>query len=323
MRVMLPDGRRIGAHLPLGHGMVRAVERAADIGADTLQVFTDNPTAWHRRADPPAELPAFRARLTELSLRPLAVHAAYLMNLAGSDERLWEQSVELLISELRVAPGFGADLLNVHIGSHRGAGIAEGTAQVAAAIARALAEVDGGAGAPVLVLENSSGAGDGIGVDVPELAAILDACLTRGVDPDRIGFCIDTAHAWGAGHDIGTAEGVDTLLGAFDAQIGLARLHLVHLNDSRADLGSRADRHEHLGAGVIGVEGLGRMLTHPGLAHVTYILETPGMEDGFDAINLGRARALAAGEPLEPLELPLPAAASARSRAAAGPPEDG
>jgi len=321
---MLPDGRRLGAHLPLGHGMVKAAERAAEIGADTLQVFSDNPTAWHRRAAPPVELPAFRTRLGELELGPLSIHAAYLINMAGPDDELWHRSIDLLASELRVAPTFGARILNVHVGSHRGAGPAEGTRRVGAAIAAAFAEVDEGPDAAVLVLENSAGAGDGLGVDVPELAALLEACAARGVDLDRLGFCLDTAHAWGAGHRLGEPEGVDAYLAEFHERIGLDRLRIVHLNDSRAEPGSRSDRHEHLGAGLIGVAGLRRVLTHPGIAHVTYYLETPGMDDGYDAVNIARAKTIAAGEPLEPLEVLVPAgaaAASSRGRASPGPPD--
>lgn len=318
---MLPDGRRLGAHLPLGHGMVRAVERAAAIGADTLQVFCDNPTSWHRRQAPPVELPAFRERVADLRLAPLAIHASYLVNLAGSDDELWRRSVELLMSELRVAPTFGARLLNVHIGSHRGAGPAAGAERVGEAVAFALAGTDGGPDAPMLVLENSAGAGDGLGVDVPELAAVLEACAARGVDLARLAFCLDTAHAWGAGHAIDRAEGVDDFLATFDAEIGLARLRMVHLNDSRAERGSRSDRHEHLGAGLIGTDGLRRVLVHPALAHVVYVLETPGMEEGYDAINLRRAQAIAAGIPLEPLDPGAASVSPSRARAAAGPPE--
>jgi deoxyribonuclease-4 len=339
---MLPDGRRIGPHLPLGHGMARAVDRAASIGADTLQVFTDNPVAWQRRAHPPAGLPDFRTRVEEVGLGPLAVHAAYLINLAGGRADFWHRSVDLLANELVVARTFGARIVNVHIGSHLGAGIETGVERVATAVVRAFDEAQAleEAGAartngehaevgarldvdrPILVLENSAGSGDGLGVDVPELTAILEAIVARGVDPARVGFCLDTAHGWAAGLPFGTSEGVDGFLAAFDAAIGLERLRLVHLNDSRADHGSRTDRHEHLGAGSIGLEGLRAILTHPGLRHATYILETPGMEDGYDAVNLARARAIAQDEPLEPLAPEALVVKPGRSGSTAGPPED-
>ena len=141
----------------------------------------------------------------------------------------------------------------------------------------------------VLAIENGSGTGFGLGTSIQQLAAIDDTLAARGIDPGRTGFCLDTAHLWGAGYALDTADAVDATLAAFDAGLGLARVRLVHLNDSRSELGSHSDRHEHIGAGRIGGRGLARVLTHPGLAHVTYLLETPGMDDGYDAVNLRRA----------------------------------
>jgi deoxyribonuclease IV len=314
---VLPDGRRLGLHLPLASGMVKAADRAGAIGATALQVFTDNPTAWKRRESPPDELPAFRARLAELDIAPLVIHASYLVNVAGADADLVERSTVLLIEELRAAPSFGARFVNVHVGSHRDTSVASGTARLADAVARAMAETDAGPDAPFLVLENSAGSGFGLGTNVAELAGIADAVAARGVPAERLGFCIDTAHAWGAGIDLGTPEAVDTFLDEVRAAIGIDRIAMIHLNDSKMELGSRVDRHEHLGAGQIGVAGLARLLTHPALEHVTYILETPGMDEGYDAINLRRAWDIAAGRPLET----LPPEAMTLSGSRTGPPE--
>ena len=303
---MLPDGRRLGAHFPLGHGMVKAVERAAEIGATAMQIFTDNPTAWRRRAAPPSELPAFVERLTRHDIRPVAVHAAYLVNLAGPDPDLFERSIEVLATDLRGAPAFGARFVNVHIGSHRGEGVPAGVQRVADGVTRALAlatveDLADAAEPSMLVLENSAGSGWGLGVDIDELAAIADALDARGVPAERVGFCLDTAHAWGAGLDIGEPDAIDAFLADFDERIGRHRLVMVHLNDSRVERGSRMDRHEHLAAGRISARGFAHLLRHPWLAHTTYLLETPGMDVGYDAINLARAWALAAGEPLDDL----------------------
>ena len=299
MRPMLPDGRRLGAHLPLADGMVKAVERSAEIGADAIQIFVDNPIAWRRRAEPPQELPAFRQRLVELDIRPVAIHAAYLINLASPDADLFGRSVAVLASDLRAAPSFSGRFVNVHVGSHRGSGVQAGTRRVAEGLASALAEVDGGPDAPLVVLENSAGSGFGLGIDVPELAGIRDAAIARGVPDDRLAFCLDAAHAWAAGIDLSDPGAIDAFLEDFDARIGLERLVMVHLNDSKSEFGSRIDRHEHLGAGRIGAVGLRHLLCHPALAHVAYYLETPGMDEGYDAINVARAHAIAAGEPLE------------------------
>ncbi len=318
---MLPDGRRLGAHLPLGGGMVKAVERAHEIGATAMQIFSDNPTAWRRRTQPPKELAAFRRRLDAFDIGPLAIHASYLVNLAGPDEDFFAKSVVVLASELRVAPSFGARFVNVHIGSHRGTGPEAGIARVADGLALALAEVDPGPDAALLVLENSAGSGFGIGVSVDELAAIREAAAARGVDTARFGFCLDTAHAWGAGIPISDPAATDALLEAFERTIGLDRLVMVHLNDSKSALGSNTDRHAHIGAGEIGAPGLAHIITHPLLAAVTYYLETPGMDEGYDAINVARAYALAAGEPLP--ELPAGARHARGGHARTGPPPGG
>jgi deoxyribonuclease-4 len=317
-RPALPDGRPLGAHLPLSAGMVRAVERAHAIGADAIQVFADNPTAWRRRAEPPTELPAFRARCEALDIGPVAIHAAYLVNLAGPDPDLFERSIGVLTRELEVAPAFGARFVNVHIGSHRGTSAEAGVARVAEGVERVLGGVPDGEDSAILVLENAAGSGDAIGTTLDELGAILAAIDGRGMPPERVGICLDTAHLWGAGYDISTPEAVDALVDAAARVIGLRRIRMIHLNDSKALRGSRADRHQHLGAGSIGPAGFGRLLVHPDLRHVAYYLETPGMEDGYDAVNVLRARAVARGIelaelPSEALDLP-----GSRSRAGAG-----
>ena len=282
--------------------MVRAVERAHEIGADAIQVFADNPTAWRRRAEPPPELPAFRSRLEELGIGPVAIHAPYLVNLGSPDDDLFARSLAVLAHELAVAPGYGARFVNVHIGSHRGAGVAAGIARVADGIGRVLDVAPAGPGAPILVLENTAGSGAGLGASVERARP----------DPRRDGRAWRrTRPAWGSastrrtcgapGCDIGEPEGVDALVDEVEARLGLARLVMVHLNDSKAALGSHADRHQHLGAGTIGVRGLARLLTHPRLGHVAYYLETPGMDEGYDAVNVARARDIAAGQPLAPL----------------------
>jgi deoxyribonuclease-4 len=298
--------------------MVKAAERAHAIGATALQVFADNPTAWRRRAGPPRELPAFRERLAAHDIAPLAIHAPYLVNLAGPGEVSFGRSIAVLSHDLRAALGFGARFFNVHIGSHLGSGVDAGVTRVAEGLRLALAEVDDGPGAAMVVLENSAGSGSGLGVDVTELASIAGAVGSLGIRSRRIGFCLDTAHAWGAGIDIADPARADAFLEDFDARIGLDRLVMIHLNDSKADLGSRLDRHEHVGAGRIGAIGLAHLLGHPMLGHVAYFLETPGMEEGYDAVNLSRVRDLLGGRPLATLP---PEAMSVRgSRSRSGPP---
>jgi deoxyribonuclease-4 len=281
--------------------MVAAVDRIADVGGGALQVFTDNPTSWRRRAEPPAEQAAFRERLVERGVGPIAIHAPYLVNLAGPEEELYRRSVELLASELAVAPGFSARFVNVHIGSHRGAGRETGIVRLAEGIALVLAAAPPGPEAPLIVLENSAGGGFAVGTTVEDLADIVEACAAAGVDMDRIAFCLDTAHLWGFGYAIGEPDGVDDLLSRVESLLGAERIAMVHLNDSKAERGSRYDRHTHLGAGRIGVQGLHRWLTHPVLAGVPHYLETPGMDEGYDEINVRNAFRIAEGLPPEPV----------------------
>lgn len=301
-RVQLPGGRRAGAHLPMGSGLVSAAERVAAIGASALQMFSDNPTAWRRRTEVRSEAETFRRRLLELDIWPVAIHAAYLVNLAGPDDDLFGRSVDVMRHELEHASDFGARLVIVHVGSHRGAARDAGVRRIVDGLDRIL---DGSptsgpdAPAPLIVLENSSGGGFAIGSTIEELAAILDAADARGLD-GRLAVCLDTAHLWGAGYDMASPPAIDDLLVTFDRLIGLSRLAVVHLNDSYSARGSLRDRHAHLGEGQIGRGGLAHLLCHPGLDHVVFYVETPLMEGGFDAVNVARLGDLAAGRPLTP-----------------------
>lgn len=316
------EGRRVGPHLPLGAGLRRAADRAVAIGATAVQVFTDNPTAWRRRSEPPAHLSAFRAALAGNDVRPLAVHAPYLVNLAGADELFWQRSIETLATDLRAAAGYGARFLNLHVGSHRGLGREAGIARLAQGVRRVLAEVPAASTPPLLVLENSPGSGDGIGSSLEDLADILDAIESAGADLARVGICLDTAHLWAAGYDLSTPEGVDGL-GARAGQLLGERLVMLHLNDSRVKRGSRVDRHEHVGAGEIGPRGLRHLLQHPALARLPTYLETPGMDVGYDAVNLSRVAQLLRGEELSPLPAAAFSLRSSRSRSAPAEPRGG
>jgi deoxyribonuclease-4 len=301
-RLQLPGGRRAGAHLPLGLGLIRVADRAAEIGATALQIFSDNPTAWRRRAEAPPEAEAFRRRLAELEIGPVAIHAPYLVNLAGPDDELFGRSVALMRHELRHAPEFGARFVNVHVGSHRGAGVEAGISRLVDGLERAMEGSNPRAtdpSMPLVVLENSSGGGFAVGATIEELALILDAASARGLD-GGLAICLDAAHLWGAGYDVSNPAAVDDVLATFDRLIGLERLVMVHLNDSESAMGSRHDRHAHIGEGRIGREGLARLLCHPRLDHVVFYLETPGMEDGWDAVNVARLADMAEGRPLTP-----------------------
>lgn len=306
-RLTWPDGApRVGIHLGVRGGLMRTARRARQIGATALQIFSDNPTAWRRRAEPPADAAHFVAFCEQHGIAPVAIHASYLINLAGTSEPFASQSLEGLRHELRRAPAYGASLVNTHIGSHRGEGPGAGLGRISAAVRDVLRDTPPGVR---LVLENSAGGGDMLGSQIEELAAILDGV---GASAERLAFCLDTAHLWGAGYDISTPDGAAAVLDRFDALIGLDRLALMHLNDSKSALGARSDRHEHLGAGKIGAVGLAAFLRDPRLpGRTTLVMETPGVDEGYDAVNLRRSWLLHGGVDTLP---PLPPAAMRLTR---------
>jgi deoxyribonuclease-4 len=293
-------GRPVGPHVPIARCLRHAAERARLVGAGAIQVFTDNPTAWSSRSEPPDGLDEFRAQL-EAGRVELLVHASYLVNLATPDPVVLERSIARMHHELDAARGFGASALNVHIGSHKGSGPKAGIEQVGVTLARILDQRPADDADPRLVLEDSAGQGGGVGVTIEELGAILDAAERHGADRSRLGICLDTAHLWGAGYALDDPMATDGLIDSTETLLGPGGLAMIHLNDSRARRGSRADRHEQIGAGAIGGDGLGHLLRHPRLATLPMILETPGMDTGWDAVNMARVRQLLAHSPLDGL----------------------
>jgi deoxyribonuclease IV len=285
------DAPPVGMHLGVAGGLLKAARRARQIGCTAIQIFSDNPTAWRRRPEPPPDATAFIAFCAREGISPIAIHASYLINLAGSAEPFASQSRAGLIHEVQRAPAYGATLVNTHIGSHRGSGHQAGLTRVCENVAAILAEAPPGVG---LVLENSAGGGDAIGATIEELAAILDGL---GAAAGGLAYCLDTAHLWGAGYDVSTPEGARDVIDRFDELIGLDRLALIHLNDSRSMLGSRTDRHEHVGAGRIGPAGLGALLRDQRVATAgtAFMMETPGVDEGYDAVNVRRAWLLYGG----------------------------
>jgi deoxyribonuclease-4 len=269
-----------------------------------VQVFTDNPTAWRRRSEPPAQLREFRDRLRAAGVAQIAVHAPYLVNLCGANVEFWTKSVATMSNELRVGSVYGAEFVVMHIGSHRGMGRESGVARLIDGLAAVLDDAAAEPHSdplPRLVLENSAGMGDGIGATLEDLADISDAAVAAGLDLDRLGFCLDTAHLWGAGYDVSDDSGVVRLVDRIDQLLGRDQVVMLHLNDSRTAVGSNLDRHEHIAAGNVGTAGMRALLAEPWLATLPTYLETPGMDSGYDAVNLERARMLIDGQTPPPL----------------------
>jgi len=260
---------RIGAHQRTGKGLDEAVERAAEIGCEAIQVFAANPSAWRTRAIPCDLAESFRGLTTQHDIHPAVVHTQYLLNLASPDEVIYAKSVDALADSLVRADALGAEFVVTHIGSHRGEGAEAGVQRVQEAVGRVLTASNSPV---VLLLENSAGGGDLIGSRFEGPRAILDGLPEFS---ERLGICLDTAHLWGAGYDLSGSGAVNRSIAEFDSVVGLERLKLVHMNDSRSALGSRSDRHANIGQGQIGIEGIASLMHHPALAKLPVIIETP------------------------------------------------
>jgi len=268
-------------------GLAAALDRGTAMGADAIQLFTQNARAWRATNHDPEVLKAFRGRQAHSpTVRATYCHATYLINLASPAAEVYERSRACLASNLAVASAIGSAGLVLHVGSHLGEGLAASLSRIVEALAASL-EASGGA-CPIL-LENTAGAGGSIGRSFDELAAVISAA---GGDR-RLGICLDTQHLWAAGASYATLEEADALVSELDACVGLDRLACLHLNDSKVGRGAARDRHENLGAGTIGGQALGHLLGHPRLQHLPAILEVPGEEGhGPGPRDLAAARAI-------------------------------
>jgi deoxyribonuclease-4 len=286
---------RLGRHMPTHSNAVKAAEIARQLGCNTIQIFASNPTGWRPTAGDPASFAAFALAARDCGLDPIVIHAAYLINLGSPDEVIWEKSVSLLRWTLQRGALLGASYVVFHTGSHRGSGVDAGLARIAEGIALILPETPPEV---MLLLENDVGAGNSLGHNFEQIGMVLNVLPQY---QERLGVCLDTAHLWGAGHDISNAASVQQMLQHFDDIIGLNRLKIIHLNDTEMALGSHRDVHARLGEGIIGEEGLRALLTDPRLDHVAVLLETPIKTDEHDKedwdqdkLHFEKARALMA-----------------------------
>lgn len=285
---------RIGRHMPTNSKLVQAAQTAQHIGCEAIQIFASNPTGWRPPADDPVLCTAFAEAARSCGLDPVVLHAPYLINLGTSDDIVWEKSIALLTWTLQRGGLLGAKYVVFHTGSHKGAGVEAGIIRIAQAIERILPETPAEV---MLLLENDVGAGNSMGHSFVQLAAVL-ALLPHY--QQRLGVCLDTAHLWGAGHDIGTEAAARQVLQACEETIGLAQVKVIHLNNTEKELGSHRDVHARLDEGIIGQTGLQTFLQDPRLQHVAVLMETPielnekGKEDWLnDSGEILKARALA------------------------------
>lgn len=257
---------RFGRHLS---NTPKGLQQAQSIGCDAIQVFLTNPRGWAAPAHNPELVAAFREAAERYGQSPVVVHAAYLINLASPRPEIFEKSVTLLRATLERASLYGAASVVFHVGSATGTGEEEGIARLIAGVRRVM---EGSPEDVALLLENDTGGGGKVGYRFDNLATVLAALPEYGA---RLGVCLDTAHLWAAGYDIGTPEGAERVLEEADRVIGLDRVPVLHVNDAREACGSHRDIHARIGEGMIPMEGLKAFLHHPRVAHTTGILETP------------------------------------------------
>jgi deoxyribonuclease-4 len=287
-------GPPIGAHLSVAGGVENALLQAEKYGCETVQLFTKNASQWVGRPFAPDEPARFRRTLRRTKLKFATAHDSYLINLATNDPALWRKSVEAFADEVTRAEALGLTYLVTHPGAHVGAGEDCGLGNVA----RALDEIHGRfPKAKVrILLEITAGQGSCLGCRFEHLATVL----TQVRDPRRLGVCFDTCHAFASGYALGTEAEYHATFAEFDRVIGLSRLKLFHLNDSKKGLGSRVDRHEHIGKGCLGIAPFARLLSDPRFQKTPMILETPKEDEAgneMDPVNLAVLRGLRGDPP--------------------------
>jgi len=275
---------RVGAHVSIAGGVDNAVGNQRTVGGNCGQIFTHSPQVWQDPNVGDDEAVAFREGTAEHLDGPWVIHSSYLVNLCTPKADLREKSVDSMQKEVEAAAKLGVEYVNVHLGAHTGAGVDGGLDNAVSA----LDELDVPADVTVLV-ESDAGSGTKLGGDFEHLAAVL------GESRHDLGVCLDTAHTFAAGYDLSTPEAVDDVVAEFDDVVGLEHLHCLHLNDSKHACGTNKDEHAHVGEGLIGVDGMRRIVTHPDLRDLPFVLETP-TEDGKDfAWNIDRVRELRNG----------------------------
>jgi deoxyribonuclease-4 len=284
---------RFGAHMSISGEPANALREGHRVGCDTIQMFTRSPNRW---AGPPLsdeQVETFRQVRAETGIDPAVAHAAYLINLGTPDDALWERSRALAADELGRAARLGLDGYILHPGAHMGAGELAGLERIAAGLCALLA--DPATGEARILLESTSGAGTHLGSRLEHLAWLIEHAGGDGRSSARLGVCLDTAHLYGAGYALGEREAYRSFWAEFEALIGRERLGAIHMNDSKKALGSRGDRHEQLGEGLIGPETFYRLVNDPRLLQVPMILETPKSDDLHEDVqNLAFLRNLVA-----------------------------
>jgi len=280
---------RVGVHTSIAGGVENAAMRAKKIGCDTFQMFSASPRGWKTLCPTPEDCQRFREARATCGLAPVAVHDNYLINLASADRVIRERSIEAFRGEIERALALGADYLIAHPGSAKGATPSRALRTFVEAILQAAkgVQLDG----LMILLENTAGQGSALGQSFEEIAEII-----AGTSKELpVGACIDTAHCFEAGYPIHTKAGLLGTLRTLDSTVGISKVRIIHANDSKTGFASRADRHQHIGQGAIGIAAFRRIVRHPKLRDIPFICETPIDRPGDDRRNLRTMRRLGGG----------------------------
>lgn len=287
---------RLGAQMSAAGGLYKAFERGEEAGCESILVFTKSNRQWNAKPITEEDAQLYRAAAEKYAhIHPVSVHASYLINIASPDDALWEKSYQALKDEVERAAAFGIPLLTFHPGSYMSGDVESGMDLIAKGLKRVVGETAVSAPNVTICIEAMAGQGTNIGGTFEQLAYIL----AQAGPHERLGVCFDTCHVFSAGYDIRTPESYAGTMAAFDSTVGLDKIKCFHLNDSKHELGSNKDRHEHIGEGTIGKEGFANFVNDPRWADHPAHLETPKTETGedgqeieMDAVNLATLRNL-------------------------------
>lgn len=267
---------RIGFHVSIAGGISNSVENAEEIGCSAFQIFTRNPRGWVAKPLAPDDAELFKQRLSKSDIKPesVVVHMPYLPNLSGPSGEIYSKSVHALEEEVQRCTSLGIRYLVIHLGSHMGKGTESGIMQLTSAIDAGMRGRDkaGSRNRLTILLENNAGQKNSIGANFEELRTILDRVASM---KEGIGVCLDTCHLLASGYDIRSIGKVEKTLEKFDTVVGLRELKVIHLNDSKGELNSNLDRHQHIGLGSIRREGLSAFINHRTTRNLPFIMETP------------------------------------------------
>ena len=284
---MTDDRLLLGAHQSIAGGVENALARGQEVGCDTIQIFVKSPNRWSGKPLAEKNIAAFKVAVVETGIWPVFAHALYLINLATPGDALWAKSVDALADDLERCEQLGLPGLVIHPGSHMDSGVEAGIQRIAAALDNVHTRLPG---YQVQVwLEVTAGQGSSLGHTFEQLRAMIDGVS----EPERLGVCFDTAHAFAAGYELRTREGYEATWAHFDHILGLDRLRAIHLNDSKKELDSRVDRHEHIGQGLLGLEPFRFLVNDIRFRGIPMTLETEkGPDLAEDKENLATLRSL-------------------------------